>query len=45
LIGEIHNVSGLPRTAEFLDKMKTMGFERATTGGLSFSLEDIIIPN
>ncbi len=45
LIGEIHFSSGTVRTAEFLDKMKTLGFEQATVGGLSFSLEDIIIPD
>ncbi|NBC02745.1 MAG: DNA-directed RNA polymerase subunit beta', partial [Bacteroidetes bacterium] len=44
LIGDIHSSTGTTTTAEFLDKMKRMGFERATTGGLSFSLEDIIIP-
>jgi len=45
LIGEIHSEVGTVKTAEFLDKMKQMGFERATTAGLSFSLEDIIIPD
>ena len=45
LISDIFNFSGTSKTAEFLDKMKTMGFERATIGGLSFSLEDIIIPD
>ncbi len=45
LIGEIFNTAGTSKTSEFLDKMKTIGFERATTGGLSFSLEDIIIPD
>jgi DNA-directed RNA polymerase subunit beta' len=45
IIGDIFNTAGTSKTAEFLDKMKTMGFERATTGGLSFSLEDIIIPD
>jgi DNA-directed RNA polymerase subunit beta' len=45
LIGEIHTQTGTSRTAKFLDDMKKIGFERATTGGLSFSLEDIIIPD
>jgi DNA-directed RNA polymerase subunit beta' len=45
LIGDIHSTVGTTKTAEFLDKMKKVGFERATTGGLSFSLEDIIIPD
>ncbi len=45
LIGDIHSQVGTSKTADFLDKMKKVGFERATTGGLSFSLEDIIIPD
>jgi len=45
LISEIHSEVGTVKTAEFLDNMKRMGFENATTGGLSFSLEDIIIPD
>ncbi|MCC5943170.1 MAG: DNA-directed RNA polymerase subunit beta' [Balneolaceae bacterium] len=45
LIGDIHGQVGTSKTAEFLDNMKQMGFERATIGGLSFSLEDIIIPD
>jgi DNA-directed RNA polymerase subunit beta' len=44
LISDIHTEVGTQETADFLDKMKKLGFERATTGGLSFSLEDIIIP-
>ncbi len=45
LISEIHSQVGTSKTAEFLDNMKRIGFERATIGGLSFSLEDIIIPD
>jgi len=45
LIGDIHSVVGTARTSEFLDLMKTLGFEKATTGGLSFNLEDIVIPD
>ncbi|TVQ67166.1 MAG: DNA-directed RNA polymerase subunit beta' [Balneolaceae bacterium] len=45
LIGDIHQAAGTAKSAEFLDNMKKFGFERATTGGLSFSLEDIIIPD
>ena len=44
LIGDIHYKVGTARTASFLDDMKKMGFEEATTGGLSFSLEDIVTP-
>ena len=44
LISEIQKHAGTARTAQFLDEMKTIGYEKATTGGLSFNLEDIIIP-
>jgi len=45
LIDGIYNTVGPVETAHFLDKMKETGFEQATVGGLSFSLEDIIIPD
>ncbi len=44
IIGHILKVTSVPRTAEFLDKIKTMGYSLAFKGGLSFSLGDIIIP-
>ena len=37
-------VTSVPETAEFLDKIKDMGYGFAFKGGLSFSLGDIIIP-
>jgi DNA-directed RNA polymerase subunit beta' len=45
LIGEVFAEVGTARTAQFLDDMKFLGFENATTGGLSFNLEDIVIPD
>ena len=45
VIADIHAAVGTARTAEFLDEMKALGFEKATVGGLSFSLEDIVIPD
>ena len=44
IIGDILAVTDVPRTATFLDKIKTMGYQFAFKGGLSFSLGDIIIP-
>ena len=44
IIGRILEVTDVPRTAEFLDRIKQMGYEFAFKGGLSFSLGDIIIP-
>ena len=44
IIGGILAVTDVPTTADFLDKIKTMGYDFAFKGGLSFSLGDIIIP-
>jgi DNA-directed RNA polymerase subunit beta' len=44
IIGNILAVTDVPTTADFLDKIKTMGYQFAFKGGLSFSLGDIIIP-
>jgi DNA-directed RNA polymerase subunit beta' len=44
IIGKILKVTSVPQTAEFLDKIKSMGYGFAFKGGLSFSLGDIIIP-
>ncbi|MBT4904261.1 MAG: DNA-directed RNA polymerase subunit beta', partial [Flavobacteriaceae bacterium] len=44
IIGKILKVTGVPETAAFLDKIKSMGYGFAFKGGLSFSLGDIIIP-
>ena len=44
IIGDILKATSVPETAEFLDKIKTLGFKFAFQGGLSFSLGDIIIP-
>ncbi len=44
IIGDILKVTSVPETAEFLDKIKEMGYGFAFKGGLSFSLGDIIIP-
>ena len=45
IIGKILKLTSIPETAEFLDKIKDMGFTFAFKGGLSFSLGDIIIPS
>ncbi len=44
IIGHILKATNVPTTAEFLDKIKEMGYKFAFQGGLSFSLGDIIIP-
>ena len=44
IIGEVLKVCGTSKTAKFLDDIKTLGYEMAFKGGLSFNLDDIIIP-
>jgi DNA-directed RNA polymerase subunit beta' len=44
IIGNILSVTSVPKTAEFLDQIKNLGYKFAFEGGLSFSLGDIIIP-
>ncbi|PCJ95724.1 MAG: DNA-directed RNA polymerase subunit beta' [Flavobacteriaceae bacterium] len=44
IIGKILRLTDVPSTADFLDRIKTMGYQFAFKGGLSFSLGDIIIP-
>ncbi len=44
IIGEVLKVCGTSRTAQFLDDIKGLGYEMAFRGGLSFNLDDIIIP-
>ncbi len=44
IIGEILKIAGTAKTAKFLDDIKEMGYEMSTKGGLSFNLEDVIIP-
>ncbi|MBT6029716.1 MAG: DNA-directed RNA polymerase subunit beta', partial [Crocinitomicaceae bacterium] len=44
IIGQILKVSGVARTASFLDDIKELGYYNAFKGGLSFNLDDIIIP-
>ncbi len=45
VIGEVLDVAGFKETADFLDNMKRLGFEEATTSGITFSLSDIIVPD
>ncbi len=44
IIGNVLKVTDVPTTGAFLDEIKTMGYNFAFKGGLSFSLGDIIIP-
>jgi DNA-directed RNA polymerase subunit beta' len=44
IIGAILKVCGTAKTARFLDDIKDMGFTMAFRGGLSFNLDDVIVP-
>ncbi|MBQ7209411.1 MAG: DNA-directed RNA polymerase subunit beta', partial [Paludibacteraceae bacterium] len=44
LIGDVIKICGVARTAQFLDDIKNLGYKMAFQGGLSFNLNDIIIP-
>jgi DNA-directed RNA polymerase subunit beta' len=44
IIGKVIKLAGVAKTAEFLDNIKDLGYTMAFKGGLSFNLEDVIIP-
>ncbi len=44
IIGRVLKLSGTAKTAAFLDAIKNLGFNSAFRGGLSFNLDDVIIP-
>ncbi len=45
IIGDIIRITNIPKTAKFLDDIKQLGFRMAFAGGLSFSINDLIIPD
>lgn len=45
IIGLCFQKAGMAKTVEFLDALKETGFRTATRGGLSVSIEDLIIPD
>ncbi len=44
IIGDVIKKTGTAKTVKFLDAIKNLGYEMAFKGGLSFNLDDIIIP-
>ena len=44
IISNVLKVTGIASTAKFLDDIKNMGYLMAFKGGLSFNLNDVIIP-
>jgi DNA-directed RNA polymerase subunit beta' len=45
IIGDIIKITNVPKTAKFLDDIKQLGFRTAFQGGLSFNVNDLIIPS
>lgn len=45
IISHVHKVSGMARTAQFLDDIKQLGFQSAYRGGLSIGLSDVKVPD
>src|SRR6056297_3877298 len=45
IIGRVLKATGTAVTAQFLDDIKNLGYSTAFRGGLSFNLDDVIIPN
>ncbi len=44
LIADVIRVVGMAKACEFLDGIKNLGYKMSYEGGLSFNLDDIIIP-
>ncbi len=44
IIGDIIKITDVPTTAKFLDEIKTLGFRMAFRGGLSFNVNDLVVP-
>ena len=44
IISRVIKKCGIPRSAQFLDDIKNLGYKMAFQGGLSFNLGDVIIP-
>ncbi len=44
LISEVHRRLGNEHTAVFLDNLKEVGFEYATTAGITVGIDDIVVP-
>jgi DNA-directed RNA polymerase subunit beta' len=45
IIGNIIKQTNVPKTAKFLDDIKELGFRMAYKGGLSFNINDLIVPD
>ena len=44
IVGQVHSKIGTTRAMKFLDDLKVLGFEQATTAGLTISIDDVLVP-
>lgn len=44
IIGDMIKETGIAKTSDFLDKIKSLGFHYAFKGGISFNISDVIVP-
>ena len=44
IVYQVHRLMGNKKTADFLDKLKQLGFEYATLSGLTVGIDDFVIP-
>ena len=44
IIGRVIKKCGVARTSQYLDDIKDLGYKMAFKGGLSFNLDDVIVP-
>ncbi len=44
IIGNVYKIAGNKKCAKFLNDIKNIGFDMAFQGGLSFNIDDVIIP-
>ena len=44
LVASAYRIIGVDKTAEFLDRLKTLGFEYATTAGITVGIDDMVVP-
>ena len=44
LVAQSYNTLGAAQTAAFLDRLKEIGFEYATLGGVTIGIDDLVVP-
>ena len=44
IAGQVHRQMGNRRTAEFVDRLKQLGYRYATLAGVTISIDDVVVP-